>query len=91
MACSALKRSYRDRLRKADPALRLVYLRAEQRQIAERLNQRTAHFFPPILAWAQFNDLEEPGPDEDVVIVPMGQALGDEVDSVVAALALGSR
>lgn len=91
VACSALKRSYRDRLRKADPGLRLVYIRAEREQIAERLNRRTAHFFPPILAWAQFDDLEEPGPDEDVVTIPMGQTPGDELNATIAALAQGSR
>src|SRR5262245_18116175 len=39
--CSALKRAYRDRLRKADPDLRVVYLQATRKQIADRLAQRT--------------------------------------------------
>lgn len=86
VACSALKRAYRDRLRAADPGLRLVYLRAEREQIADRLKRRTGHFFPPILAWAQFDALEEPGPDEKPIIVPMGQSPEDAVDTIVAGL-----
>jgi gluconokinase len=87
VACSALKRVYRDRLREADPHLRVVYLRAERAQIAERLSHRTGHFFPPILAWAQFDDLDEPGPDEAPIIVPMGRTPGDEVGAILEALA----
>jgi carbohydrate kinase (thermoresistant glucokinase family) len=86
VACSALKRSYRDRLRVADPDLRLVYLRASREQIADRLNHRTGHFFPPVLAWAQFDDLEDPDPDERAITVPMGRSTDDEVDEVLAAL-----
>ena len=86
VACSALKRIYRDRLREADPGLRLVYLQAGREQIAQRLAQRKGHFFPPILIWAQFDDLEEPGPDENPIIVPMGQSPGDEATSVLAEL-----
>lgn len=87
VACSALKRAYRDRLRSAKHDLRLVYLRATRQEIADRLSHRTGHFFPPVLAWAQFNDLEEPGPDEDCITVPMGQTPGAEVDQVLAELA----
>lgn len=86
VACSALKRAYRDRLREADPGLRLVYLRADREHIVDRLSRRAGHFFPPVLARAQFDDLEEPGPDEAAIIVPMGQTPGDEVDTVLAAL-----
>jgi len=90
VACSALKRIYRDRLRAADPNLRLVYLQADREQIAGRLNRRDGHFFPPILAWAQFDDLEEPGSDENVITIPIGQTPGEQVSSVLAALAVES-
>lgn len=87
VACSALKRVYRDRLREADRDLRFVYLKATPQQIADRLARRTAHFFPPALARAQFNDLQEPGPDENPIIVPIGQKPDDIVDRVLAELA----
>ncbi|MBX6750465.1 MAG: gluconokinase [Micromonosporaceae bacterium] len=87
VACSALKRMYRDRLRTADPGLRFVYLKATPREIADRLANRTGHFFPPALAQAQFNDLQEPGPDEKPIVVPIGQTPEDIVNRVLAELA----
>jgi gluconokinase len=87
VACSALKREYRDRLRAADPVLRFVYLQARPEQIAERLAQRTQHFFPAILVQTQFADLSEPTTDEAPIIVPLGQTPEAEVDSVLSALA----
>jgi gluconokinase len=86
VACSALKRRYRDHLRAADPDLRLVYLRADRERIAERLTRRTDHFFPPALVAAQFADLEEPGPDEDTITVLIGQTPAVDADAVLGAL-----
>ncbi len=86
VACSALKRSYRDRLRQADPELRIVYLQSERGIISARLAQRVGHFFPPRLLDAQFADLDEPGPDEDPITVPIGQTPSAEVEDVLAAL-----
>ena len=87
VACSALKRMYRDRLRAASPNLRFVYLKATPQEITDRLANRTGHFFPPALARAQFNDLQEPGPDEKPIIVPIGQTPDDIVNRVLAELA----
>jgi carbohydrate kinase (thermoresistant glucokinase family) len=86
VACSSLKRTYRDRLRQADPDLRLVYLRSDQDMIATRLAQRRNHFFPPGLLAAQFADLEEPGHDECPIIVPIGQTPEAAVGDVLAVL-----
>jgi carbohydrate kinase (thermoresistant glucokinase family) len=86
VACSALKRAYRDRLRQADPALRLVYLKTDPQVIAERLAHRHGHFFAPTLLNAQLAALDEPGRDEHPIIVEIGQSPGDEVDTALAAL-----
>jgi gluconokinase len=86
VACSALKRSYRDRLRQADPDLRFVYLQSDRGTISARLAQRVGHFFPPRLLDAQFADLDEPGPDEHPIIVPIGQTLTGEIEDVLVAL-----
>jgi carbohydrate kinase (thermoresistant glucokinase family) len=86
VACSALKRAYRDVLRQADPDLRLVYLESDISTITARLAARVGHFFPPSLLTAQFADLDEPGPDEHPIIVPIGQTPMAEVDDVLAAL-----
>ncbi len=59
VACSALKASYRALvLLSAD--VKLVYLRADQKLIEERLQNRTDHFFSPQLIASQFATLEEP-------------------------------
>lgn len=69
LACSALKRSYRDRLRRGAPDLRLVYLKGDKALILGRLHARTQHFMPPGLLDSQFKVLEEPGPDESPVVI----------------------
>lgn len=82
VACSALKRAYRDILIGARPDVLLVYLRGEQALIAARMAARKGHFMPPALLDSQFATLEEPGPDEHPIIVsiaPSPQAIVDEV------------
>ncbi len=86
MGCSALKRSYRDLLRTADPYLRVVYLQGEPGLLHERLMHRHGHFFPSALLSAQLDDLEEPGPDEHPVIVPIGQSPDRTTDAILLAL-----
>lgn len=63
VACSALRRRYRDRLRTADPQLRLVYLQVPRAELAQRMRTRQ-HFMPPALLESQLATLEEPTPDE---------------------------
>jgi gluconokinase len=64
LACSALKRAYRDRLREGDPQLYFVHLAGSRELIAERMSHRTGHYMPLSLLDSQFRDLEPPGPDE---------------------------
>jgi carbohydrate kinase (thermoresistant glucokinase family) len=64
VTCSALRRIYRDRLRAAAPALRLVHLHGEPALLAERMGQRTGHYMPATLLPSQLQILEMPGPDE---------------------------
>jgi gluconokinase len=87
VACSALKRSYRDLLRRADPDLRVLYLKGDREQLETRLAQRRNHFFPAALLDAQLADLEEPNPDEDPRVVHIGGSVADTVDAVEQALA----
>jgi gluconokinase len=69
VTCSALKRSYRDRLRMAWPALRLVYLRVDREELQRRLAARLEHFFPAKLLDSQLHDLEPPQADEQPIVV----------------------
>ena len=68
MACSALKRAYRDRLRAAaGPALRFVYLAAEPEAMRRRVGSRHGHYMPSSLVDSQFAALEAPENEGDVI------------------------
>lgn len=83
VTCSALKRRYRDLLRRPDA--RMVYLRGSRELIAQRLAARHGHFFKADLLASQLADLEEPAPDEGVVTVDIGGTPSEIVDAIVAA------
>jgi carbohydrate kinase (thermoresistant glucokinase family) len=82
IACSALKRAYRDILVHGRGDVRIVYLKGTRGLIAERLSRRDHHFMPASLLASQFATLEEPAPDEGVVAV----AIDGTVDEIVAAI-----
>jgi gluconokinase len=86
VACSALKRAYRDVLREADPDLKLVYLHGDRTLLLARLAARRGHFFPAALLDAQLADLQVPTPDEHPIIVPIGQSPDKAVSSILGAL-----
>jgi gluconokinase len=87
LTCSALKRSYREILRTAVPALRFVHLALSQHQAMERVASRTDHFYPPSLVASQFEALEDPAGEPGVVVVDATQ----HVDEVVARAVRGLR
>ena len=60
LGCSALKRSYRDRLRAARPGLRFAWLDLDAQAALARVAQRPGHFFPATLVATQFQALEPP-------------------------------
>ena len=64
LACSALKRSYRDVLRGDCGDLRFIHLHGDHGLIAQRMAARTGHFMPPALLDSQLRDLEALQPDE---------------------------
>lgn len=82
VACSALKRSYRDILIGARPDVRLIYLQGSRDVIAARLAARQGHFMPPALLDSQFRTLEEPGADEN----PIAVSIGGPPDAIVAQI-----
>jgi len=86
VACSALKRSYRDILIGARHDVVLVYLQGLQTLIAERMAARTGHFMPPALLASQFAALQEPGPDEHPIVVSVAALPAAVVDAVIAAM-----
>ena len=69
VACSALKRAYRDRLRETAPGMRIVALLPLPDILAERLGHRRGHFMPGSLLASQLATLEVPGDDEASLII----------------------
>lgn len=69
VACSALKRVYRERLTRGAGDVRVVYLRGSQALIGGRMARRKNHFMPASLLYSQFATLEEPVAGERVIIV----------------------
>jgi gluconokinase len=69
LTCSALKRSYRDRLRAAVPGLRFVHLALGEHDALERVAARAGHFYPPSLVASQFEALEDPAGEAGVIAV----------------------
>ena len=67
IACSALKRAYRDRLRRASPRIRFVHLDVSKSVAAARVGGRSGHFMPSSLVDSQFAALEPPSPEENAV------------------------
>lgn len=86
MACSALKRSYRDILREYDPALFCVFLDGSHELIMSRVVARDGSFMPPSLLSSQFSTLEPLAPDETGVRIEVSHALNDTIDAALAAL-----
>jgi len=84
IACSALKRAYRDRL--AAPDVTFVYLAEPPAVIRARLAHRRGHFMPPTLVDSQFETLEEPEPDEQVVTSPPGDDVQARCEAILQAL-----
>ncbi len=86
VACSALKRAYRDRIRAGvGPALRFVYLDAEPEAMRRRVAARRGHYMPASLVDSQFAALEPPQDEADVI------AMSAEADLAAAVPALARR
>jgi gluconokinase len=88
LACSALRRRYRDIIVGDRPDVRLVYLKGSEALIARRIATRHGHFMPPALLHSQFEALEDPGPDERPVIVSIEPRPREIVEQIVKALKL---
>jgi gluconokinase len=86
VACSALKRAYRDVLIGERRHVRLVFLKGGRDLIAQRIAARDDHFMPAALLDSQFAALEEPTPDEHPITVSIAPHPRDIVDAIVQKL-----
>lgn len=86
LACSALKASYRDEIRRGHDDVKLVYLQGPRDLLAARLAARFGHFFSPGLLNTQLATLEEPTSDENPLVVDIDHTVNDMVQQIVSHL-----
>ena len=87
ITCSALKRAYRDRLRR--PQVVFVYLQVPRAELERRLAGRTGHYMPASLLDSQLDALEPPGEDEAAFTVDAATGRARAVAAIRARLAEG--
>jgi gluconokinase len=86
ITCSALKRTYRDRMR-GDHVV-FVHLTGDKDTIGRRITARQDHFMPSALLDTQIATLEPPGPDENVLEVDLGRKPAEEAAEIIERLGL---
>ena len=86
-ACSALKRSYRDRLRGFRRDIVFVYLEIDPATAKRRVAARKGHFMPASLVESQFAILEPPDADEQALTVDATLPVAKVVAAVASLLA----
>lgn len=88
VACSALKRAYRDRIRTvAGAPVMFLFLRGTRETLLQRISARPGHFMPPALLDSQLDTLEPPGQDELHCVADIAQT----PDQIVAIFASGTK
>jgi carbohydrate kinase (thermoresistant glucokinase family) len=87
VACSALRRAYRERLRAGHGDLIFLHLAGAPEVIAERQAARQGHFMPPSLMASQFATLEDPAEEVDAVTVSVSASLHEVVATALEQLA----
>jgi gluconokinase len=87
VACSALKRVYRDRIRRCVPLVQFIFLDADAALLHHRLAARTGHFMQPELLNSQLRTLEKPGADEqDVITLDAALSIDQLVSQAISGL-----
>lgn len=89
VSCSALRRTYRDSLRRAGDDLCFVHLTGPKDILQERMAQRRAHFMPPGLLDSQLATLEAPDADEFALTLDVAHGPDSLVEAIVTACAGG--
>jgi len=87
LACSALKRAYRDRLR-TNEEVKFVFVHGDGALIEKQMHQRRGHFMDPELLRSQFADLEEPQSGEQALTIELGRIPQELVEEIKAKLSV---
>lgn len=86
VACSALKRSYRDKIREHEPNVRFIHLQGSRELLQERVSSRENHFMPASLLDSQLATLEKIADDENGQVFDISKPVSEIVDEVIAWL-----
>ncbi len=87
VACSALKRAYRDRIRAQAGDVCFVFLDGDFTLIEKRMRQRVGHYMQPGLLDSQFRTLENPQADEtDVIHLPIPEPVQAMLEQALQSL-----
>ena len=87
MACSALKRKYREQLRKDNPGLVFVHLKGDYDLIYSRMEARKIHYMESSMLQSQFEDLEEP---REAIVIDIDQEIESIVEQILMDLNLNN-
>lgn len=87
LACSALKKKYREQLWSGNDTVVFVYLQGDFDLIWERMQMRQNHYMKAEMLQSQFDTLEVPG-EQEAFIVPITRSVEDMVDTIAAQFAL---
>jgi gluconokinase len=90
MSCSALKRKYRDQLRRHCAGIEFLHLKGTPEVIGKRQASRPGHFMPASLLASQFDTLEPLGPDERGISIDVDQNIDSIVETYVASTNTGA-
>ncbi|MDP4503260.1 gluconokinase [Nonomuraea turcica] len=88
LACSALKRAYRDVLRQGPPEVEFVHLDGSAELIRDRMTRRTGHYMSAGLLDSQRAILEHLGPEESGIVVEVALSPAELVAAIVTRLGL---
>lgn len=91
VACSALRRAYRDRIRSHAPGVYFAHVSGTRELIAERLAGRSHEFMPPGLLASQFATLEPLAQDETGLVVPAAAGLAQQLERIREGIAVSPR
>jgi ribose 5-phosphate isomerase A len=91
ITCSALRKTYRQRIVGDRPEVRLVYLRGGHDLVAKHLAGRAGHFMPGSLLQSQIDTLEEPEADEDPLTIDVDRAADQIADEIIRLLGASQR
>ncbi len=86
LVCSALKKDYREQIRKGNKQVTFVFLDGDMALILERMRMRQGHFMKENMVKSQFDTLERPDHEPQTIVVSIQGSIDQVIDRIVTAL-----